>query len=245
NGVFAAMLAKEGFNADTNILEDSDRGVGFGSAVAGKEGYRIEKLTEGLGEQFRFDLIDTKNFPCHSYQQRALEAALHLVREHNISYEEVEVVEVEMKPGVAHEVDLLEPPDGEHTRVSVQHGIAGVLLEHRVRRQTFTAEKLVDPKFKEARKKVKAIVRPEWASGPDFEIVTIKLKDGKKHGVKWETWRGHHISPFTAEELVAKYKEATGDILSPGQVDRSMELVLGLEALTNVSELMKIMTFPG
>jgi len=245
NGVMAAILAKEGFNADTNILEDNNRGVGFGSAVAGKEGYHIEKVTEGLGKQFRVNLVDTKNFPCHSLQQRALEAALLLVKENNIAYEAVETGEVEMKPGVAHEVDLPDPPDGEHTRVSVQHGVAGVLLEKKVERDTFTKEKLVDPRFKEARRKVKAIIHPEWQDGPDFEIVTIKLKDGKKHSLKRDTWRGYHTSPLTTEELTVKFKDATADSLSPGQIDRSIELVLNLETLKDVSELMKIVTFPG
>ena len=245
NGVMAAILAKEGFNADTNILEDNNRGVGFGSAVAGKEGYHMEKVTEGLGKQFRVDLVDTKNFPCHSLQQRALEAALLLVKEHDIAYEAVETVEVEMKPGVAHEIDLPDPPDGEHTRVSVQHGVAGVLLEKKVGRDTFTEEKRVDPRFKEARRKVKAIIHPEWQDGPDFEIVTIKLKDGKKHSLKRETWRGYHTSPLTTEELTTKYKDATADSLSPGQIDRSLELVLNLETLKDVSELMKMVTFPG
>lgn len=245
NGVMAAILAKEGLNADTNILEDNNHGVGFGSAVAGKEGYHIEKVTEGLGKQFRVNLVDTKNFPCHSLQQRALEAALLLVKENNIAYEAVETVEVEMKPGVAHEVDLPDPPDGEHTRVSVQHGVAGVLLEKKVERDTFTKEKLVDPRFKEARRKVKAIIHPEWQDGPDFEIVTIKLKDGKKHSLKRDTWRGYHTSPLTTEELTVKFKDATADSLSPGQIDRSIELVLNLETLKDVSELMKIVTFPG
>ena len=245
NGVMAALLAGEGFNADTNILEDSDRGLGFGSAVAGKEGYHVEKVTAGLGQEFRFDLIDTKYFPCHSYQQRVLEAALHLVSAHNISGEEVASVTVEMKPAIAHEIDWPDPPDREHSRVSVQHGIAGVLLERKVTGDTFTEEKRVDPGFIEARSKVKAVVHPEWESGPDFEIVTIRLKDGQEHSVKWATWKGHHTSPLTTGELLAKYKVATGDTLSPGQTDRSAELVLNLETLKDVSELMKIVTFPG
>ena len=247
NGVMAALLAKEGLTADTNILEDTSHGVGFGSAVAGKEDYHIERVTEGLGEQFRTDLIDTKNFPCHSLQQRPLEAALHLVKEHNISYDEVAGVEVEVNPGTAHEIDLLEPSDGEHTRVSLQHGIAGVLLEKKVGRDTFTEEKLADSKFKEARQKIKLIAHPEWPiKWPEgFDIVTIKLKNEKKYSVKWEAWRGYHKTPMTVDELVAKYKDATGDVLSPNQADRSLELVLNLENLKDVSELMKIVTFPG
>lgn len=247
NGVTAALLAREGFTADTNILEDTNLGLGFGSAVAGPADYHPDKVTAGLGEQFRFDLVDSKNFPCHSLQQRPLEAALYLVNENNISYDDVDSVEVEVSPGTAHEIDSLEPPDGEHTRVSLQHGIAGVLLEKRVGRDTFTEAKRLDARFKEARRKVKLVSRPEWPDNwPDgFDIVNIRLKSGQVHSVKWENWKGGHRTPFTIDELTAKYRDATGETLSTAQVDRSIELALNLDDLNDVSELMGIVTFPG
>jgi len=247
NGVTAALLARAGINADKNILEDTGHGLGFGSTVAGKGDYIIKKVTEGLGREFRFDLIDTKNFPCHSLQQRPLEAALHLVKEHGIADKDVASVEVEMSPSTVRELDLLEPPDGEHTRVSLQHGIAGVLLERRADRSIFTEKKRVDPKFKEARRKVKLIPRPDWTTAwPEgFDIVTIKLGNGQEHSVKWEAWRGYHRTPMTTDELIAKYKDATSEALSPARADRSIELVLSLEKLKDISELAEIITFPG
>ena len=246
NGVTAALLAGEGINADKNILEDTGHGLGFGSAVAGKGDYVIDKVTEGLGQEFRFNLLDTKNFPCHSLLQRPLEAALHLVKEHRIAYGDVASVEVEMSPSAVHELDLLEPPDGEHTRVSLQHGMAGVLLEKRADRRIFTEEKLGDPRFKGARRKVKLTPRPDWtAAWPEgFDIVTIKLKNGQEHSVKWEAWRGCHKTPMTTDELIAKYKDATSEVLTPARADRSIELVFGLEKLKDISELAEIITFP-
>ena len=246
NGVTAALLAAEGINAATNILEDTDMGLGFGSAVAGKGDYHIEKVTEGLGKEFRFNLVDTKNFPCHSLQQRPLEAALHLVKEHKIAYDDVAGVAVEMSPGSVHELDLLEPPDGEHTRVSLQHGIAGVLLDRRADRTIFTEEKRVDPRYKEARGKVKLIPRPDWTiAWPEgFDVVTIKLKNGQEHSAKWEAWRGYHKTPMTTDELVAKFKDATSDVLSPAKADRCIELVLDLEKLKDITELAQIINFP-
>ena len=64
------------------------------------------------------------------------------------------------------------------------------------------------------------------------------------HSVKWENWKGGHRTPFTIDELTSKYRDATGETLSPRQVDRSIELVLNLDNLNDVSELMGIVTFP-
>lgn len=248
NGIMATLLAKAGFTADMNILEDTKHGVGFGTAVAGKEGFRMEKVTEGLGEVFRTDLLDTKHFPCHSLQQRAIEATVDVLAKNNIQYRGIESVTVEMKPGIARQLDLPDPIDGEHARVSVQHGVAAVILGKKVGTDTFTDTAAADAGFKEARHKVKVVARPEWEKHglKDFEIVTVKLRDGKHFASpKWESWRGHHTSPFTTEELIAKFKDATGDTLSPRQIERAIELVMDLENLKNVNELMKILTFPG
>jgi len=241
NGLVATMLAREGFTADTDIFEDTSHGVGFGTAVAGKEGYEIEKATKDLGKPFRVELIDTKHYPCHSLQQRALDGVLQLVNEHDIAYEEVESVEIELKSDV-HEIDSLDPPDGESSRFSIQHGVAGTLLEHAVGRDTFTDKKAVDPRFKEARRKVKLIIPPKPI---DADKITIKLKNGKEYSISVKSWKGYHTSPLTTEELLAKFKDATGNTLSPNQAERTIELVLNLENLEDVAELMKIITFPG
>jgi len=245
NGVMAALMAKAGINADKNILEDTDSGVGFCSAVAGKENFQIEKLTENLGKDLRFDHLDTKHFPCHSYIQRSIEAALQLVHENNINYKDVASVEVEMKPSFARDLDHPSPPDGEHARVSVQHAIAAVLLEKRVDINSFTDEKTASAAFIEARQKVKVVPRPQWEKEKDFEIVTIILKNGKKFSSKWDTWRGHHTSPFNETELTAKFKDATAETLSPKQIDRAIELLMSLDSLKDVSELMKLVCFPS
>lgn len=244
NGIVASQLAKEGFTADEDIFEDNKRGVGFGTAVAGKEGFQIEKITENLGQQYRVDLIDTKHYPCHSLQQRALDGILKLIKEHKTLNDDTAKVTIEVGPLVAHELDLPDPPDGESSRFSIQHGAAGALLEGSVGRDTFTDEKAVDSRFREARRKVELIVHPEWVS-QEPDIVTLKLKNGKEYSTSVKSWKGHYTSPLTTEELTAKYKDATADTLSPSQSDRSMELVLNLEKVDNVAELMKILTFPG
>ena len=56
---------------------------------------------------------------------------------------------------------------------------------------------------------------------------------------------GYPKSPLTTEELAAKYKDGSSEVLSPAQIERTIELVLGLEKVKDVSELMKILTYPN
>ncbi len=50
---------------------------------------------------------------------------------------------------------------------------------------------------------------------------------------------------MTADELMAKYRDGTGEVLSPARADRSIELVLELENIQDISELAGIIAFPG
>jgi len=224
-----------------NIFEDTKHGVGFGTAVAGREGYEIEKVTKDIGNPFRVELIDTKHYPCHSQQQRALDGTLQLVNEHDIPYEEVDSVEIVLKSDV-HEIDLLNPPDGEGSRFSIQHGIAGAILEHSVGRNTFTDAKAVDLKFGEARRKVKLIIPSKPV---DADTITIKLKSGKQYSTSVKSWKGHYTSPLTTEELTAKFKDAATGILRNSQLEQVIQLVLGLEKVKNISKLTDIINNPA
>jgi len=91
-------------------------------------------------------------------------------------------------------------------------------------------------------KKVKLIVPPKSI---DADKITIKLKNGKDYSISVKSWKEHYTSPLTTEELLAKFRDATGNTLSPNQAERSIELVLNLDNLKDVTELMKIITFPG
>jgi hypothetical protein len=49
---------------------------------------------------------------------------------------------------------------------------------------------------------------------------------------------------MTTDELMAKFRDGTAEVLSKAQADRSMELVLILDNVKDISELAKIIAFP-
>jgi 2-methylcitrate dehydratase PrpD len=74
------------------------------------------------------------------------------------------------------------------------------------------------------------------------ETVTVKLKGGRElsHRVEWP--RGDPHNPMSREELVSKYKACAERFLSPAALERSVEIVLNMENLGNVSELVELVT---
>jgi 2-methylcitrate dehydratase PrpD len=103
--------------------------------------------------------------------------------------------------------------------------------------ESFTDEAVDNPQYREARNRVKVILHPEWPSTRDAvqAIVTVELKDGRVFSSKADELR-----EITRDELISNYKRLTEPILSRGQQDRSLELMLNIERIDSISELMDI-----
>ena len=238
NGICAATLAKHGFAGNPTILEGPS---GLCDLVAGQPDF---ELTEG----FRTLEIGMKKYPCCYQMHRQIDGMLELIKRYNISYDNVENVEVGLNSTVSLYLKYPEPETGEDARFSLPHGIAGCLLEGHVFFDTFTDEKVRDPKFKEARKKVKVTVHPEWKPGYfTFDSpLTIRLKDGTEYKKLCVTAKGDPSDKLSSDEIMKTYMDYVGfsGMLSEREAKRVAEMVLELDGVKDISELKDILTFP-
>lgn len=240
NGMVAGLLAKEGFTASRNVIEDYR---GFSDAFI-HEKYDPEKAISQLGNPFHIVSpgVGVKTYPCCYLNHRPLDALFQLISKHHFSYEDVESVEV----GVPHErfLNNPEPETGLEAKFSLQYNLAAVLLDRKIVIDTFHEEKVNSPKLREAAKKVKLNIRPEiplnYAQA--FHPVTIKLKDGRTFTSRVDTPKGHWENPLSRDELLAKYRDNAHSVLLPKQIERTIELIENLEDLEEIKELMDICT---
>ncbi|UCG54284.1 MAG: MmgE/PrpD family protein, partial [Dehalococcoidia bacterium] len=175
NGICSAILAKLGFTGNTTILEG--RG-GFMDLWAGQPDFDLP-----LGDGFRVMEVGIKKYPCCYLQQRNLDGVLDLIAKHNISWDDVESVEHEINHTVSLYLKYSQPETGEDARFSLEHSTVACFLDRQVFLSSYTDEKARDPKFREARRKVKVTVHPEWEGGyfTFNSPVTISLKDGTEY----------------------------------------------------------------
>ncbi len=244
NGLVAALLAKEGLTANPRIMEIK---AGFCDAVAGEGEHDIEGVMKEFGKPFRVMTVGIKKYPCCYEEHRIIDGVLELVKGCDISYDDVESVEVEVNAFFPEAVQCAEPATGEEARFSVHHSIAAALLERRVFLEAYTDEKVVNWKFKEARKKVSVIVHPEWEWGSQrgINIVTVRLKDGRRFRREIEKARGVPPLYLATDEVMAKYRDCAQLVLSPKQVEQVASLASELDKMKDIGELMNIVTFPG
>ena len=80
--------------------------------------------------------------------------------------------------------------------------------------------------------------------GPDTEFVgnpvTIRTTDGQSYSARVDIPRGDPALPLTDDELLEKYRDCGRSQLRPDDVERSVDLVLGLEKVADVGTLMAI-----
>ncbi len=249
-GIESALLSRDGYSAVANIIEAPQ---GYLDTFIGMGNYDGQKMTENIGKPF--DIISNrtgtgisiKKYPCCFGLHRALDAIFQLIRENNINDKQVAEVVV----GVPENMFplLASSTTGLEGKFAVPYNMAAALVDRKINLATFTDAMVQRPLIKEVESKIKLVVRndvpiytgsnePGRAGNP----VTIRLKDGRVYHNQVDNPRGSPEVPLTQEELLEKYRDCAGRILSNEQVERSIELMLHLEEVEDLADLMKLVT---
>jgi len=240
NGILAALLAKEGFTANTDVFDDPGA---FTGTFFRNGKCEIIKMAENLGNPFTIEArrVAIKRYPCAGCNANGLDATLQLLEEKGISYSEVELVEAHVNPFIPMVLLYHEPKTGLEAKFSAEYNLAAAILDRKVNLASYAEEKVNSPKMREALRKVKIIEHPEWQTRVGGTVIVIKLKDGTTYKNQVEMWKGSPDMPLSLEELTEKYRDCARSVLSPEETEQSIQLVLNLSELHNIKELMDIL----
>ncbi len=247
SGVVAAQLAQKGFTADANIIEAP---LGFGHLFQGDEppdwgkvaplGENFDIAAEGVAfEGIEGGGIAFKLYPSCGETHAEIQIILDLMRKHHFSHDDVESIECVFSDTMNSVMLHLDPKTGMEGKFSAEYCTARALLDNNVGLQDFTDEKVNQPEVRQVMQKIKRRIDPDMTMLAS--TLNIKLKDGRKFSQHVEVIRGMPQNPLSEEEMVAKYKDCAQLVLSPIDIDRSLELLKNLEEVGNITELMNIL----
>ena len=254
NGVTAALMAQEGVTANPNIIEAKN---GFYDTLVGRDHYDAERMADGLGDPFYIESpgIGLKKYPSCYHTHRALDGVFQLLGEHRLSDKDIVEVDVGTSERAMRVLAFSEPETPYQAKYSMPYCIAAAVVDHRITLDTFTAHKMEDRGIVEARKKVHLSFPdvPIWPGladvGPDTEFVgnpvTIQTTNGRSYSARVDIPRGDPALPLTDDELLSKYRDCGRSQLRPNDIERSVNLVLGLEKVTNIGTLMSTFSSPS
>lgn len=238
DGIEAAELARKGVTSHPGIIETPQ---GFCDALIEEGGYDLGKMTRDLGRTFQIvdPGISIKKYPCCYRSHRALDALFDLMAEHHLSYDDIKGVSVDLNLYDSYLMKFPDPKTGEEAKFSYPHILGAAILKGRIWLDSFTDESTSDETYHEARKKVNVVIHQEWPPGRvDARTpVTIKLKDGRKFSKEVHSPREPDL-----DELLDRYREASHGLLKRDQTERSIDLLLDLEKINDVSEITGLLT---
>ena len=261
SGVFAALMAQKGYSGTEAVFEGKegfmDCFFGYNTKeqkidavkMKGRDAvtewkWNIEELIGGLGEKYKIMECGMKAFPTEALTHTHISAVLNVVTKNNITYDQIESVTLTT---LAQAYDILfdphkyRPESRETADHSLPYCIACALVDHKITTQSFSDEKMKDPKIWEVIDKIKGEPSTEFekmfpAKQPSKAV--IKTKDGKEFSEYLEYPKGDPREPMTIEDLDNKFNSLSSNILSSSKQKEVKETIFNCEKLS-AQEFMK------
>ncbi|MFZ0774173.1 MAG: MmgE/PrpD family protein [Candidatus Sulfotelmatobacter sp.] len=242
SGVFAALLAEKGYSGPEHVV-DGKEGL---THVFGPE-WRLNLLTDGLGQSWRITQCGMKAFPTEALTHTPISAVLDLVKTNDLHPEQVEKIQIR---SLARAADILSDPSkyDPRTRETADHSlpyvIAAALVERQVTPVQFTMEKIMDAKIRAQLKKVEVVADPDIEKVfPALQrvVVNISTTDGRVLSKQLDFPKGDPRNPLTDQEVEEKFAALAEGVLSTGAQKKLKEAIWNLEDSDSVRKLMALM----
>ena len=232
SGVLAALMAKAGYTGTEAVFEGKE---GF-MDVFGPD-WAMDKLVGNLGEQFKISECGMKAFPTEALTHTHITAALKVVTRNNIISDQIERVTITT---IARACDILfdphkyRPESRETADHSLPYCIAAALVDHEITTQSFSDEKMKDPRIWAVIDRIKGEASVEFEKmfpAKQPSRVVIRTKAGKEYEEYLEYPKGDPREPMTMNDLETKFNALSSDLVSPQRQGEIKDMIFLCEKL--------------
>lgn len=216
NGLLAASLAAEGFDAAPDAIEGRR---GFGEVLA--RGYAPERISEGLGESWEITGNTYKPFACGLVVHPVIDLCLGLRATEGFALAEVASVQLRVHPLVLDLTGKRQPTTGLEGKFSVFHAAAVALVDGAGGEREFDDARVRAPEVIAVRDRVEAVADP--GCGRMEADVVLTMRDGRRISVTTTTPLGSLANPMSDEALSVKFLGLAEPVLSAAKCARLLE----------------------
>ena len=220
SGVTAAYLAMQGFT---------------GAPALTCEGPGSEPFWSDLGQGWRLvDHTHYKAYPCCRWSHPAVDGAAHLMKEHDLSAEDVAGVEIR----TFHYATRLaghEPQNQDEFAYAIAFPVAAMIARGQVGVAELSPEALQDPeilRISRATTLIDDAHMTEISTEKRWAEVTLVLQNGERLVDKPRTPRGDPDMPLSDEEIIAKYHLLADPVLGQSKASEIRDLSQAFDTLT-------------
>ena len=230
NGLFAALLARQGFTSADEPLEGKE---GYFDA-ASREHVDAE-LTAGLGEHYEISLNTYKPFACGIVIHPALDAILQIRKEQRLQAEDIRSIVLRANPLVLQLTGKQTPGTGLEGKFSIYHSIAVAFVRGQAGPDEYTDAAVHDPLIVRLRERVQVTTDPAVQS--DEAYLTVTTRDGEILSKHVEHALGSVERPMTNGDLEDKFRQLATGILGQEEVAKLLPMIWNMETLEDVNAL--------
>jgi aconitate decarboxylase len=245
SGLYAALLAGEGFTGIEDVFEEVYGGY-CTTFTQSTDLFDLTALTDGLGTRWETMRISIKRHACVGTNLSALDAIEDLMQD-GLTADNVERITVRMtEDAVRHSFWTPYVPAG-LTAAQMHLGfcIALKLIEGEVFVDQMVEENIARPDLLALCNRVD-VVRDEerekkgrpFARGADVEVI---LKNRKALRKTVDNFLGSYQRPMTDEQMAAKFRRLASKTLSTENVKELEGMVRNLEGAPSVANLVKVL----
>jgi len=230
NGLFAAILASKNYTSSDGMIEAKR---GWANTISTKQDW--SEITDGLGQRYESALNTYKPFACGIVLHPAIDAAIQLRNEHQLTAEQVKRVRMKVHPLVLELTGKKTPNEGLEGKFSVYHAVAVALVEGAGGEKQFSDRAVCDPVIVDLRGKVEPSV--DASIKPEQVEMIVELTDGREMHKRIEHAIGSLELPMSDADLELKFADLAEGILPMAQARKVMDLCWKVEGLANAGDI--------
>jgi 2-methylcitrate dehydratase len=238
-GVFAALMADKGYSGTEAVFEGKEGLMDvFGPS------WDTDKLLGDLGGKFKILDCSMKAFPTEALTHTHITTTLKVIKDNDIKPEDIEEVTLTT---IARACDILfdphkyRPESRETADHSLPYCIAAAIVDRQITTQTFSDEKLKDPRIWNVIDKIKGEASVEFEQmfpAKQPSRVKVRTKDGKEFSAYLEYPKGDPREPMTEDDLKAKFNALSAGLLTPERQEKVKKMIFSCENMS-AREFMK------
>lgn len=237
NGLFSALLAAGGYTSTQTILSGER---GFLRVFAPKA--KMEKIVEGLGEDFRIMQISFRIYASTRHTHAGIDLALRL-RNKGIKPEDIELLRIQTYSVARGLVGEPFPETIYEAKFSLPFCVATALVYGHVGIEDFTEERLRDPVLEEIMSHCTVEIDPlidahypqKWAA----KLNVILRKSSVDHE-QTDFPKGDPENKLSLEQLQTKFRRLSALLLPPSKVEAWLEQIMKVESFDNIADMWRI-----
>ncbi|MFB6303686.1 MAG: MmgE/PrpD family protein [Haloferacaceae archaeon] len=243
-GVEAALLAREGIDADDAVLGGE---YGFGELATDAGGYDPGEITDPDVEWAVRDLA-FKPYPSGVVTHSAMEALRAILEREDLAPEDVATVTATVDEGVTDTIDQHDPRTATEATVSYEFCLAAVLRERDPGLDEFTDEYVRAAATRAAMDKVRLDPRVDPFGGSAAEAsygarVAVETTDGRTFTEEVLATPGGPSNPLPEARLRRKFHDCAGTVTDRETADRVADAIARLDeegALADVAAAVRL-----